>query len=315
MKARYDYHNPVMPDEVIEFLITNKNAQYIDATLGGGGHTELILDRLGTDGRLISFDTDIDAINHVKKKFEDKDDTKERLILINENFSDLKESLDKNKIEGKVLGILFDLGVSSFQLDSPDKGFTYKHDSLLDMRMNKNRGVPAYNILNTYSQSELERVFREYAEDKHSRSLAKLVITKRSQGLFKTSNDFVDVIKSFISEKKLNSVLSRLFQALRIETNDEMENLQHGLNQSLDILSEGGRLVVLTYHSLEDRIVKNFFKNEERPCTCPPSFPQCICGKKPRLKIITRKPLLPSEKEISYNVRARSAKLRVAERV
>jgi 16S rRNA (cytosine1402-N4)-methyltransferase len=315
MKALYDYHKPVMPVEVIEYLITDKNALYIDATLGGGGHTELILNLLEKNGRLISFDTDIDAINHVEKKFEDKNDIKERLILINENFSQLKESLDKIKIERKVQGILFDLGVSSFQLDSPDKGFTYKYDSLLDMRMNKNRGVPAYNILNTYSQSELERVFREYAEDKYSKSLAKLVISRRSQKLFKTSNDFVDVIKSFISEKKLNSVLSRLFQALRIETNDEMENLYNGLNQSLDILNEGGRLVVLTYHSLEDRIVKNFFKNEERPCTCPPSFPQCICGKKQKLKIITRKPLLPSDNEISDNIRARSAKLRVAERV
>ena len=311
----YDYHLPVLKDEVIANLITDKDGTYIDATLGGGGHTEEILNSLTDKGKVIAFDCDMDAINHVRNKFEQKSSLKNRFYLINSNFVDLKKSLDEHNINVKISGILFDLGVSSFQFDNVEKGFTYKEDTVLDMRMDKNRGEEAYNILNTYSQQELERIFRDYAEDKNSRSLAKSIIAKRKEKEFRTSMDLVNFVQSFVGEFRLNKVLSRLFQALRIETNNELENLSDSLRQSIEVLSLNGRLSVISYHSLEDRIVKNFFREEAKTCVCPPSFPICVCNKKANLKIITSHPIVPKEDEIENNVRSRSAKLRVAERI
>jgi 16S rRNA (cytosine1402-N4)-methyltransferase len=311
----YDYHVPVLKNEVLEYLVTDKDGIYIDATLGGGGHTEEILNTLSDKGKVIGFDCDVDAINHVKTRFEKNSSLKDRFYLINSNFVDLKKSLIENNLENKISGILFDLGVSSFQFDNVEKGFTYKEDTILDMRMDKNRGREAFNILNSYSALNLEKIFRDYAEDKNARTLAKSIVAKRKEKEFKTSLDFVNFIKSFVGDYRLNKVLSRLFQALRIETNNELENLSAALVQSDEVLSLKGRLAVIAYHSLEDRIIKNYFREEAKTCICPPSFPQCVCNKKASLKIITPHPVIPMPNEVESNIRARSAKLRVAERI
>jgi 16S rRNA (cytosine1402-N4)-methyltransferase len=310
-----EYHNPVMPAEVLKFLITDPDGCYVDGTLGGGGHTERILEKLSPEGMVIGFDADIDSIEHVTKKFADKSSFKNRIIFINENFADLKDALNNQSVNKNIKGVLLDLGVSSFQIDNPEKGFMYRQDAVLDMRMDRSRGVPAHHILNSASENELIRIFRDYGEDKNPRALAKLVIDSRRKKQFLYSGDLVDIIKSFIGGPKLNKVASRIFQSLRIEVNDELENLSSALEQAVEVLSIGGRLVVISYHSLEDKIVKNFFREKAKGCVCPPSFPKCICGKEPMLKILTSKPVIASEDEIETNNRARSAKLRVAERI
>ena len=306
------YHEPVLLNEVLDFLITDKEGIYIDATLGGGGHTLKILDAIKGNSQVIGFDEDIDAINHTEKRLSV---SKDRLILVNENYSTLLDTVRKLNYSGKISGILFDLGISSFQIDQKEKGFTYREDSPLDMRMNRNKGIPVSEFLNSGSEDDLVRVFRDYGEEKRARFLARRIIDRREQKPINSSNDFIEIVRGLYRPNDLNKNLSRLFQALRIEINNELENLKEALKDSIEALTVGGRLVVISYHSLEDRIVKNFFRELSRECNCPPGFPYCMCGAVHTLKLITRKPLLPSDDEIKRNVRARSAKLRVAERI
>jgi 16S rRNA (cytosine1402-N4)-methyltransferase len=306
------YHEPVLLDEVLNFLITDKEGIYIDATLGGGGHTLKILESLKGNSQVLGFDEDIDAISHVEKYLSSYRD---HLILVNENYSNLLDTVRKLNYSGKISGILFDLGVSSRQIDQKDKGFTYREDSPLDMRMNRNKGISAAEVLNSAEASDLERIFRDYGEEKRARFLARRIIDRRQEKMIKTSNDFIDILRGLYRPNDLNKNLSRLFQALRIEINNELEHLSIALNNSIEALAVGGRLVVISYHSLEDRIVKNFFRDSSRKCNCPPDFPECMCGAVETLQLVTRKPILPSDDEIRRNVRARSAKLRVAERI
>jgi len=305
------YHEPVLLKEAIEWLITDKNGIYIDATLGGGGHTVQIFE-LCNEPIVIGFDEDIDAITYSEKKMEKY---KDRFTVINRNFSEMYESMKELKYTGKINGIIFDLGISSFQIDNKEKGFMYREDSPLDMRMNKLKGISACDFLNTASEIKIAQVFYEYGEEKKSKILAKKFIEVRKTKKIKTSNDFIETVRGFYKPNELNKNLSRLFQALRIEINNELENLKIALKESLDILATRGRIVVITYHSLEDRIVKKFFKEYSRECNCPSRFPQCMCGANKRLNIINRKPVVPTEMEVKKNIRARSAKMRVAERI
>lgn len=306
------YHKPVLLDEVIDYLVTNINGIYVDCTLGGGGHTLRILEVTKGKSKVVGFDDDIDAIKHVEQI---NTLYKDSLILINDNFVNLRTEISKLGYINKISGFLFDLGVSSFQLDNKDKGFTYREDVVLDMRMNKNKGISAGEVLNTYSEKELERVFRDYGEEKKSKLIAKRVVEFRKQKLIKTSNDFVNILKNFYHSSELNKNLSRIFQALRIEVNNELENLSQALQDCVENLITGGRIVVISYHSLEDRIVKNFFRDYSRKCSCPPNFPKCMCGAIEKLKIITKKPIIPKKEELFRNIRSRSAKLRVAEKI
>jgi len=306
------YHKPVLLDEVIDYLVTNIDGIYVDCTLGGGGHTLRILEVTKGKSKVVGFDDDIDAIKHVEQI---NTLYKDSLILINDNFVNLRTEISKLGYINKISGFLFDLGVSSFQLDNKYKGFTYREDVVLDMRMNKNKGISASEVLNTYSEKELERVFRDYGEEKKSKLIAKRVVEFRKQKLIKTSDDFVNILKNFYHSSELNKNLSRIFQALRIEVNNELENLSQALKDCVENLITGGRIVVISYHSLEDRIVKNFFRDYSRKCSCPPNFPKCMCGAIEKLKIITKKPIIPKKEELFRNIRSRSAKLRVAEKI
>ena len=304
------YHEPVLLDEAIELLVTDKNGVYVDATLGGGGHTFKIFE-LYCNPIVIGFDEDIDAINYSEKKLTAY---KDRFIVVNKNFSKIYEIVKELNYIGVINGVIFDLGISSFQIDNKEKGFMYREDSLLDMRMNKLKGISAAEFLNTASEVKISQVFYEYGEEKKSKILAKKVVKARKTKQITTSTDFIEIVRGFYKPNELNKNLSRLFQALRIEVNNELENLEIALKSCLDVLITGGRIVVITYHSLEDRIVKKFFKEYSRECNCFPSFPQCICGANKQLNLINKKPIVPTEFEIEKNIRARSAKMRVAEK-
>jgi 16S rRNA (cytosine1402-N4)-methyltransferase len=303
------YHEPVLLKEAIEWLVTDKDGIYIDATLGGGGHALQIFE-LYSKPIVIGFDEDIDAINYSGEKLKRY---KDRLIVVNRNFSEVYETV-KELNYSVINGIIFDLGISSFQINNREKGFMYREDSPLDMRMNRLKGISASEFLNTASEIKIAQIFYEYGEEKKSRILAKKLIEARKIKPIKTSNDFIEIVRRFYRPNELNKNLSRLFQALRIEINDELENLKIALKNCLDILITGGRIVVITYHSLEDRIVKSFFKEYSRECNCPTRFPQCMCGANKKLSLINKKPIVPTELEIEKNVRARSAKMRVAEK-
>lgn len=306
------YHEPVLVKEVIDFLLIENKGVYVDATLGGGGHTLKMLEKTKGEAIILGFDEDIDAIKHVKQI---NSLYKESLILINNNFVNLHTEISKRGFCGKIQGFLFDLGVSSYQIDNKEKGFTYKENAMLDMRMNKNKGIPASEILNTASEYEIERIFRQYGEEKRSKYIAKLIVEQRKKKAIITANDFIDIVKGLFRSNELNKNLSRLFQALRIEVNNELENLKIALKDAIDNLLKGGRIAVISYHSLEDRIVKNIFRDYSRKCNCPPNYPECKCGAIQKLKIITKKPITPSKDELENNIRSRSAKLRVAEKL
>jgi 16S rRNA (cytosine1402-N4)-methyltransferase len=304
-----EIHIPVLLNESVELLVTNKSGIYFDATLGFGGHSEEILKRLEGNGKLVAADVDEDAFNYSQKKFE----SDSRVSLYKFNFS----SIDViSKIESVQFfdGVLADLGVSSFQLDNPSSGFTFREDAELDMRMDKSKQVTAADVINSFSEEELAKIFFELGEEKNSRKISRSIVEKRNRKKISTTREIVSVIEEITPVPYRNKTLSRVFQALRIYVNDELEMLKSFLNKSVDLLKPGGRIVILSYHSLEDRIVKEHFRYEALDCICPKEFPVCVCGKESRLKIITRKPLTASAEEISRNFRARSVKLRAAER-
>lgn len=307
-------HVPVMLNEAVNMLIVKDDGIYVDGTLGGAGHSEEILKRTSESGKLIGIDRDLDAINNAKIKL---DRYKDRVLLINSKFSNLKSILKDNGID-MVDGVLLDLGVSSHQLDEASRGFSYMHDAPLDMRMDSNSKITAQYIVNNYSEEELKDIIRDYGEERWASRIASFIVKEREKAPIVSTYELVDVIKAAIPAKARRDgphPAKRTFQAIRIAVNRELEEIENVIPDIVDVLNEGGRISIITFHSLEDRIVKKAFKGLANPCTCPPDFPICVCNKKPKIKILTNKPILPKEEEIENNPRARSAKLRVAEKL
>ena len=306
-------HVTVLLNEAVDILDIKPEGIYVDGTLGGAGHSLEIVKKL-TSGKLICFDQDINAISAAKEKLKDFMD---KTILVHSNFENLREELNKLGIES-IDGFLVDLGVSSHQLDVPERGFSYMQDAPLDMRMDNNAEFSAYDVVNTYSEAELKRVIKDYGEENWSARIAKLIVERRATMPIRTTFELVDAIKAAIPKKMRDEnqhPAKRTFQAIRIEVNRELDVIEKTLLAAVDMMYEGGVLAVITFHSLEDRIVKNVFKKLQYSCTCPPEFPVCICNSKQVVEIITRKPILPSENEVEMNPRSRSAKLRAARKL
>ena len=308
-------HYSVLLKETIENLNIRPDGVYVDGTLGGGGHAYQVASRLSKKGRLIGIDQDADAIAAAGERLSEFGD---KITIIRSNYANMKEELHRIGIE-KVDGIVLDLGVSSFQLDTPERGFTYRDENApLDMRMDDRQSLTAKDIVNEYSEMELYHIIRDYGEDKFAKNIAKHIVQERKKKPIETTGELTEIIRASIPMKVQATgghPAKRTFQAIRIELNKELEVLQNNLDDMIDLLNPGGRICIITFHSLEDRIVKSNFKRNENPCTCPSDFPVCVCGKKSKGKVITRKPILPSEEELSVNSRSKSAKLRVFERV
>lgn len=306
-------HKSVLLYETIESLNIRPDGIYVDGTLGGGGHSFQILKRLGDNGRLIGIDQDEDALKAAGERlaiFGDK------VTTVRSNYRYMKQVLHNLGIE-KVSGIVLDLGVSSYQLDEPERGFTYREDVPLDMRMDRRQTKTAKDIVNDYSEMELFRIIRDYGEDKFAKNIAKHIVSARKEKPIETTGELIGIIKAAIPAKVRATgghPAKKTFQAIRIELNAELEVLENSLDEMIDLLEDGGRICIITFHSLEDRIVKTIFKTNENPCICPSHFPVCVCGRKSRGRVVTRKPIVPGEEELEYNSRAKSAKLRVFER-
>ena len=303
-------HIPVLLKESVDYIVNNINGNYFDATLGFGGHTELLLSKLGANAKVICTDKDIDAIKFCENKF--KDDS--RFRPYNANFTEI-DTLCKIEFIDKFDGILADLGVSSYQLDNKEAGFTYREDTYLDLRMNKSVGISAADVLNSFTREEISKILFTYGEERKSNYIANLIVQEREIAPIKTTKQLRDIVEKIVYKEKAASSLSRVFQALRIYVNNEMEDLKSFLETAITLLNPGGRIAVISYHSLEDRIVKEVFKYASLSCICSPKIPICICDKQQTLKLITKKPVLPLDNEITENRRSRSAKLRVAEKV
>ena len=306
-------HKSVLLDETIESLNIKPNGIYVDGTLGGGGHSYEIAKRLTDGGRLIGIDQDEDAIRAAKERLSEFAD---RVTIVRDNYCNMPKVLDELGIS-KVDGILLDIGVSSYQLDEAERGFTYKQDAPLDMRMDQRQEMTAKDIVNGYSEEDLYRIIRDYGEDKFAKNIAKHIVQARQIKPVETTFELDEIVKAAIPMKFRATgghPAKKTFQAIRIELNRELEVLDESIDAMTDLLNDNGRLCIITFHSLEDRIVKTRFRKNENPCTCPPDFPVCVCGKKPKGKVITRKPIVPDEEELEENKRAKSSKLRVFER-
>ena len=306
-------HKSVLLSETVELLKIRPDGIYLDGTLGGGGHSFEILKRLTEGGKLIGIDRDEEAISAAKKRLSEFSD---RAVIVRGNYGDFREILSDLGIE-KLDGILLDLGVSSHQFDDMSRGFSYREDAPLDMRMDRRQEMTAADIVNRYSEQELYRVIRDYGEEPFAKNIAKHIVIMREQEPVTTTFQLVECIKRAIPAKireKGGHPAKRTFQALRIELNQELMVLQNSLSEMVDALAPGGRIAIITFHSLEDRIVKQCFRTAENPCICPPDFPVCVCGRKSKGKVITKKPVTASEQELLDNPRAHSAKLRVFER-
>lgn len=306
-------HTSVLLEETIEGLNIKPEGIYVDGTLGGGGHSYEIASRLSGGGRLIGIDQDEAAILAAGKRLED---FKDRVTIVRSNYRNTKEVLSSLKIT-KIDGMMLDLGVSSYQLDTKERGFSYRFDTPLDMRMDLRQSFSARDIVNEYDERELFRIIRDYGEDKFARNIAKHIVMARQMKPIETTGELNEIIKAAIPARMRaegGHPSKRTFQAIRIECNRELEVLKESLEELIELLNPDGRLCVITFHSLEDRIVKTAFKNAENPCTCPPNFPVCVCGKKSKGRMVTGKPILPSEEELSENSRSKSAKLRIFEK-
>ena len=308
-------HKSVLLYEAIDSLNVKPDGIYVDGTLGGGGHALEVCRRLGEYGRLIGIDQDADAIAAASERLRDYED---RVTIVRSNYEEIQSVLKDLGIE-KADGIYLDLGVSSYQLDTPERGFTYREeDAPLDMRMDQRNTPTAADIVNTYSEFDLYRIIRDYGEDKFAKNIAKHIVRARETKRIETTGELTEIIKEAVPAK-VRAVgghpSKKTFQAIRIELNQELEVLNNSIDTMIDLLNPGGRLAVITFHSLEDRIVKIRFRNNENPCTCPPDFPVCVCGKVSKGRVITRKPVVPSEEEINGNKRSKSSKLRVFERI
>lgn len=307
-------HISVLLEETIDSLDIKPNGIYVDGTLGGGGHSLQICKRLGEGGRLIGIDQDMDAIKAATERLKDYSD---KVTIVHSNYQDI-DSVLKGLAIGGVDGIVLDLGVSSYQLDNVERGFTYREDTPLDMRMDQSSTMTAKDIVNDYSEEELFRVIRDYGEDGFAKNIAKHIVRARQEKPIETTGELNEIIKAAIPAKMRQGTghpSKKTFQAIRIELNRELEVLENSLDKMIELLNPGGRLSIITFHSLEDRIVKNIFRKNMNPCTCPSSFPVCVCGKIPMGKVITRKPIVPSDEELGDNKRAKSSKLRVFEKV
>ena len=303
-------HKSVLLEETVDSLNVKPGGIYVDGTLGGGGHSLEICKRLNGQGRLIGIDQDQDAINAATKRLEEY---KDLVTIVRSNYEEIADVLRSLDIES-VDGIVLDLGVSSYQLDDAERGFSYMADAPLDMRMDQRNSKTAKDIVNEYSEMELYRVIRDYGEDKFAKNIAKNIVKAREEKEIETTFELRDIIEKSIPKKfkvKGGHPAKRTFQAIRIELNRELDVLQGTIDTMIELLNDEGRLSIITFHSLEDRIVKSRFETNENPCICPPEFPVCVCGRVSKGKVITRKPILPSPKEMEVNSRAKSAKLRV----
>lgn len=306
-------HKSVLLDETINGLGIKADGIYVDGTLGGGGHAYEVAKRLGEKGSIVGIDRDEAAIEAAGIRLKDFG---ERVTIVRSNYCDMKSLLHHIGID-KVDGIVLDLGVSSYQLDTAERGFSYREDAPLDMRMDRRQKMTARDIVNEYSEMELYRVIRDYGEDRFAKNIAKHIVNSRGKCSIETTGQLTEIIRQSIPmkyQKKSGHPAKRTFQAIRIELNGELDVLRESLDDMIDILSPGGRLCIITFHSLEDRIVKSAFRKNENPCTCPSDFPVCVCKKVSKGSIITKKPILPSAEEIENNSRAKSAKLRIFER-
>lgn len=307
-------HTSVLPMECIENLRIKPDGIYVDGTLGGGGHSSLICERLSEKGTLIGIDRDTDALEAASERLSKYKCNK---IFVQSNYSDIKDVLDAEGIES-VDGALLDLGVSSFQLDNADRGFSYMHDAPLDMRMSRDDILSAYNVVNEYPQKKLAAIISEYGEERWASRIASFIAEARKEKNIETTCELVEIIKAAVpaaARRDGPHPAKRTFQAIRIEVNDELGQLEHAVSEFCDVLAPKGRLCIISFHSLEDRIVKDIFNQRANPCTCPKEFPVCVCGKKPDIKKITKKPILPTEEELESNPRSRSAKLRVCQKI
>jgi 16S rRNA (cytosine1402-N4)-methyltransferase len=303
-------HKSVLLEETVSSLNIKPDGIYVDGTLGGGGHSLEICKQLSEAGRLIGIDQDDAAIAAATERLKEH---KNKVTIVRSNYCNMKQCLKDIGVE-KVDGIILDLGVSSYQLDTVERGFTYREDAPLDMRMDRRQTYTAKDIVNEYSEMELYRIIRDYGEDRFAKNIAKHIVRARAEKPIETTNELTEIIKNAIPAKVRKTgghPAKRTFQAIRIELNKELEVLENTLDEMIDLLNEDGHLSIITFHSLEDRIVKSNFRKNENPCICPPEFPVCVCGKKSKGKVVTRKPILPSEKELEENSRSKSAKLRV----
>ena len=306
-----EYHIPVLYRECIDNLVVNRDGVYLDCTLGGGGHSEGILKELSEKGHLISIDQDDQAIAFAKKRLEKYG---KKWQVFKNNFENLDMVLYMAGYD-KVDGILMDIGVSSTQLDDPERGFSYRYDTRLDMRMNRSNPLSAYEVVNEYPEEKLSKIIFEYGEERNARKIAKFICEARAQKNIETTGELVAIIKRAYPERAQKHPAKKTFQAIRIEVNRELEVLEKAIDKAVDSLKIGGRLGIITFHSLEDRLVKTKFKDLATACKCPPELPICVCGGKAKVKLITRKPIVPEGEEVEFNNRAHSSKLRVVERI
>ena len=306
-------HKSVLLYETVDSLNIRPDGIYVDGTLGGGGHAYEVCKRLGEHGRLIGIDQDADAIAAASTRLSEFQD---KVTVVRSNYENIASVLHDLGIE-KVDGIYLDLGVSSYQLDTASRGFTYREDAPLDMRMDQRNPQTAADIVNNYSEMELYRIIRDYGEDRFAKNIAKHIVRQRQEKPYETTGELIETIKAAIPAKIRATgghPAKRTFQAIRIELNHELDVLNRSIDTMIDLLNPGGRLSIITFHSLEDRIVKKRFRDNENPCICPPEFPVCMCGRKSKGTVITRKPVVPGEEELEYNKRSKSSKLRVFER-
>lgn len=306
-------HTSVLLQETVDGLHIRLDGIYVDATLGGGGHAYEVCRRLSEKGRFIGIDQDADAVEAAGKRLEGFG---EKVTIIRSNYRDMKPQLQNIGIDS-VDGIILDLGVSSYQLDTAERGFSYRMDAPLDMRMDQRKEMTARDIVNSYSEAELYRVIRDYGEDRFAKNIAKHIVAEREKAPIETTGQLNEIIRHAIPmkiRKTSGHPSKRTFQAIRIELNHELDVLRDSLDDMIDMLRPGGRICIITFHSLEDRIVKSAFRKNENPCTCPSDFPVCVCGKTSKGKVVTRKPILPSAEEMETNSRSKSAKLRIFER-
>lgn len=307
-------HKPVLFDECMENLNIKADGIYVDGTLGGAGHSLGIAKSLNKNGTLIGIDRDVEALAVSKQRLAE---VNPKVMLVNDNHKNIKEILANLGIY-KADGILLDLGVSSYQLDNKDRGFSYRFDAPLDMRMNTNDKMTAKTVVNECTKEELIKIFRDYGEEKWSARIAEFIVAERQKKTIETTFELVDIIKAAVpagAREEKGHPAKRVFQAIRIYVNEEISELENAVRNAIDSLAVGGRLCIITFHSLEDRIVKEVFNEEAKSCICPPDFPTCVCGKKSRIKLVNRKPILPTDEELEVNLRAHSAKLRVAEKI
>ena len=307
-------HKSVLLKETIEGLQVKPDGIYVDGTLGGGGHSYEVCTRLGEKGSIIGIDQDEAAIEAAGVRLKDFGG---KVTIVRSNYCDMKSRLHELGVD-KVDGIMLDLGVSSYQLDTAERGFSYREDAPLDMRMDRRQKMTARDIVNDYSEMDICRVIRDYGEDKFAKNIARHIVKERGRKSIETTGELTEIIRHAIPmkyQKKSGHPAKRTFQAIRIELNRELEVLKDSLDDMIEILNSGGRLCVITFHSLEDRIVKQAFRKNENPCTCPADFPVCVCGNISKWRVVTRKPILPSEAEMRENSRSKSAKLRIFERV